>query len=152
MQDTTPNAYLKTRVMTASPAELRLMLIEGSIKFANQARDGLERKDFESAYNGFTQCRAIIMELINGIRPEHDPELAERVRSLYLFIYKELFEASFDKDIPRLDKIIELLDYERETWVLLMEQIAREAGNAQAPADRAPAPDGTAPKPLSIQA
>jgi len=120
------NAYLRTKVMTASPAELRLLLLDGSIKFANQAREGLETKNFEMSYTGFTSCRNIVLELINGIRPEHDPELAERVRALYLFLYSELFESSFEKDIPRLDKVIELLEYERQTWALLMEKLAAE--------------------------
>lgn len=161
MQETTANAYLRTKVMTASPAELRLMLLEGSIRFARQASEGLEKKDFEGAYNGFTQCRAIIMELINSIRPEHDPELSERVRSLYLFLYKELFEASFDKDVARVGKVIELLEFERETWVLLMEQMAKEAAGgggtgtalkaAESPAVRPTGTDG-APSSLSIQA
>ena len=120
------NAYLRTKVMTASPAELRLLLLEGAIKFALQAREGLEKKDYERSYNGVTSCRNIILELINGIRPEHDPDLADRVRGLYLFIYQELVESSFGKDIPRLDKTIELITYERETWALLMEKLSKE--------------------------
>ncbi|USO00296.1 MAG: flagellar export chaperone FliS [Phycisphaeraceae bacterium] len=144
-----PNAYLRTKVMTASPAELRLMLLEGAVKFANQAREGLAAKNFEQCHNSFTSCRNIILELINGIRPEHDPELAERVRSLYLFLYKELFEASFEKDISKLDKVIELLDYERETWVLLMDKLAKDEGSTSAPVQ--PSQD-TPRAPLSIQA
>lgn len=120
------NAYLRTKVMTASPAELRLMLLDGAIKFAMQAKAGLESKDFEMSYTGFTSCRNIVLELINGIKPEHDPELAERVRALYLFLYSELFESSFEKDVPRLEKVIELLEYERQTWALLMEKLASE--------------------------
>lgn len=146
------NAYLRTKVMTASPAELRLMLLEGAVKFAMQAREGLEAKDYEKSYNGFTSCRNIIVELINGIRPEHDPELTGKVRALYLFIYKELFESSFDKDIPRLDKVIELLEYERETWVLLMDRLAAE-GQASAPAQTKPAQAVDEDRPsLSIEA
>lgn len=147
MHDSNANAYLRTKVMSASPAELRLMLLDGAIKFATQAREGLASRDFETAFNGFTQCRATILELVNGIRPEHDPELSERVRGLYLFMYKELFEASFEKDVARVDKVIDLLGYERETWVLLMEQIAREASaRPTAPI----AVDG--PRSLSVQA
>ncbi len=145
------NAYLRTKVMTASPAELRLMLLEGAVKFAMQAREGLEAKDYEKSYEGFTSCRNIIIELINGIRPEHDPELTGRVRALYLFIFKELFESSFEKNIPRLDKVIELLEYERETWVMLMEKLAEEEGRPSAP----PGPGGDTGgerKSLSIQA
>ena len=164
------NAYLRTKVMTASPAELRLLLLDGAIKFANQARAGLEAKDYEKSFEGFTSCRNIILELINGIRPEQDPELAERVRGLYLFIYQELVESSFGKDIGRLDKTIELIAYERETWSMLMEKLgaedaghpairpaAGEVGQASGPISR---PGGSVPNiagdggraPLSIQA
>jgi flagellar protein FliS len=135
------NAYLRTKVMTASPAELRLMLLEGSIKFALQARDGLEQKNYEQSYNGFSSCRNIVLELINGIKPEHDPELAEKVRGLYLFLYSELVQASFDKDIARLDKVIELLEYERETWEKLMEKLSAE--ESKHPAIQRPQPAAT---------
>lgn len=148
MHESNANAYLRTRVMTASPAELRLMLLEGSLKFARQAREGLSTKNYELAFNGFTSCRAIVLELINGIRPEHDPELAERVRSLYLYIYRELFESSHEKDVGRLDKVIDLLEFEHETWDLFMKKLAGDEGTPVRHADH---PGGERP-PLSIQA
>ena len=67
MSTATPNAYLQTRVLTASPADLRLMLLDGAIKFAGQARTGLEQKDYEATYNGISRCQAILMELINAL-------------------------------------------------------------------------------------
>ena len=56
-----PNAqaYLRTKVLTASPAELRLLLIDGAIRFAQTMRDGLEVKDHEKIYEGSSNCRAI---------------------------------------------------------------------------------------------
>ncbi len=122
------NAYLRTKVLTASPEELRLMLLDGAIKFAQQARDGLVSKDFERSYNGFTQCRAIITELIVTIRPEFDPELFGKVRGLYSFMFNELVEASRDKDQARVEGVIQLLQYERETWSLLIAKLASERG------------------------
>jgi len=120
------NAYLRTKVMTASPEELRLMLLDGAIKFARQGREGMEQKDYEASFNGLSQCRNIVLELITTIRPEFDPELSERVQSLYTFMYQELVEASFEKQPERIGRVIELLEYERETWVMLMERLARE--------------------------
>ena len=38
-------AYANNKIMTASPAELTLMLYEGAIKFANLAIVGIEEKD-----------------------------------------------------------------------------------------------------------
>ena len=43
------NAYAQNKVMTASPAELTLMLYEGAIKFCNIAVVAIEQKDFEKA-------------------------------------------------------------------------------------------------------
>ncbi|MCC5823117.1 MAG: flagellar export chaperone FliS [Phycisphaerales bacterium] len=122
----TTTAYLRSKVMSASPEELRLMLLDGALRFAHQARTGLESKNYELTYSGFSQCRAIVMELINTINASANPELGEKVRSLYAFFYSELITASFDRDIPRLDKVIELLEYERETWAMLMERLVEE--------------------------
>lgn len=130
------NAYLRTRVLTASPEELRLMLLDGAIKFARQGQDGLSRKDFEASYNGFTQCREIIIELLTSIKSEPNPELAEQVKSLYTFMYKHLVEGVHEKDLKKIDAVIELLEYERETWVLLMAQSARERTSPSADPSR----------------
>jgi len=125
------NAYLQTKVMSASPEELRLMLLDGAIKFAIQGRDGLVAKDYEQTYLGFSQCRPIVLELLNTIRDDQDPELASRVRGVYTFILSELIMGGHEKDVARINKVIELLEYERETWILLMEKLASEKGAAR---------------------
>ena len=81
------NEYLRTRVLTASPEELRLMLLDGAIKFTNQAREGLLNKNHEAVFNGLTSGRNIVTELLTTIRDEPNPTLAEQVRALYAFIY-----------------------------------------------------------------
>ncbi|MEQ8769807.1 MAG: flagellar export chaperone FliS [Phycisphaerales bacterium] len=148
----TTNAYLRTRVLTASPEELRLLLLEGALRFANQAKAGLESRDFEGAHAGFRQCRDIVLELLTTVKPEPDPELAERVRSLYTFMYSELVTASLEKDVEKLGKVIELLEYERETWVMLMDQLAKERGVSEPKPQAASPADGGERAPLSIQA
>lgn len=119
------NAYLRTKVLSATPEELRLMLLDGAIKFARQGRDGLARRDYEATFNGISQSRSIVLELMTSIRADTDPALADTVRALYGFMYKHLLEASFEKDLAKVDEVIELLEYERETWVMLMDQLAR---------------------------
>lgn len=143
---TNANAYLRTKVLTASPEELRLMLLDGAVKFLRQGRDGLARKDHEAAYDGFSKCRNIVLELINSVRPEVAPELCSRVTSLYTFIYTRLVEAGFERDLDKTDKVIELLEFERETWVLTMQKAAQERNTVAAPT-----PAGQ-PRPLCVQA
>ncbi len=120
------NAYLRTRVMSASPEELRLMLLDGAIKFAMQGRDALARKNFEGVFTGLSQCRDIVIELMTTIRDDLNAELAKNARAVYAFIYKQLVEGGHEKDDAKLANAIELLQYERETWVMLMQRLAEE--------------------------
>lgn len=126
MTSPTPNAYLKTQVMTASPAELRMLLIDGAIKFAEQGKVGMEANNFEQAYNGITQCQNIVMELINVLDHEQDPQLCQRLSGLYTFMYTQLMLASTEKDTAKIVEVLDLLRYERETWQMLMDQLAKE--------------------------
>jgi len=119
-----PNPYLRTKVMTAAPAELRLMLIDGAIKFLERAIQGLEDASPEAAFNGFTRCQEIVMELLNGLRPEQAPELCKRLAGLYTFMYTRLVTACMDRDVSVAREVLDLLRYERETWTMLMEQLA----------------------------
>lgn len=141
------NAYLRTRVLTATPEELRLMLLDGAIKFCRQGREALEKQQWEAAHNGVSQCRDIIFELMTTIREEFDPDLASKTKALYSFMYRTLVEGKFEKDLAKIDTVISLLEFERETWIMLMAKLAQERGQrpagAPAPAERAP---------LSIQA
>jgi flagellar protein FliS len=119
--------YLRTQVLSAPPEKLRLMLLDGAVKFARQGREGLAARDYERMYNGVSQSRDIVVELMTTVRDDVAPDLAEKVKALYGFLFRELSEVSVHKDVSRLDKIIELLEYERETWVLLMEELTKAA-------------------------
>ena len=156
------NAYLRTKVMGAKPEELRLLLIEGAVKFAIQAKTGLENKDYEASFNGFGQCRDIVTEQMTSVKSDEAPELAERIRSFYAFVYTELVDASFQRDIEKVTKVIELLEFEAETWRLACEKMKTERasdptlGGATPPAPTAAPAGYSAPDqaraPLSIQA
>jgi len=140
MTTSNANAYLRTKVMTASPAELRLLLIDGAIKFARQGREGLAAKDFEACYEGLSQAKSVILELINCLRPEVDPDLCAKLSSLYTFMYRRLLDATLEKDAAIVDEVISLLEYDRETWVMLMDQLGaeRRGGAAETTPDPTP--------------
>lgn len=125
--------YLATKVLTASPAELRRLLLEGAVRFCTQGRDGLAGKDFEAAFTGFTRTRAIIVELMTTMRSDvGDPSVVERLRALYGFMMARLLKASHEKSIEAANEVIGLLEFELETWVLLMSRMA-EGGPGQTP-------------------
>ena len=121
-------AYLKSKVLTASPAELRLLLLDGAIRFAEQARSAYETRDFERSYEGTTKCQAILTELMCSLRPEREPELCSRLAALYTYMYRRLVEASSNKSYTEVEEVIRLLRYERETWTMAM-TVAGKAAN-----------------------
>ena len=58
-----PSAYAQynnSKILTASPAELTLMLYEGAIKFCNIAIVAVEQKDIEKAHNNIIKTERII--------------------------------------------------------------------------------------------
>lgn len=118
-----PNPYLRTQVMTAAPEELRLLLFDGAIRFTQMARDGLADQNPERAYEGITRAQAILMELINSLRPEHDPELCQNLSALYTFMYARLVDAGTERDAAMVDEVLELLQFERHTWVMVMDKL-----------------------------
>ena len=71
-------AYQNNKILTASPADLTLMLYEGAIKFCNIAIVGCEKKDIEKAHNNIRKCDRIIEEF--QLTLDHLPE-AEAVGS-----------------------------------------------------------------------
>jgi flagellar protein FliS len=145
-----PNPYLKTRIMTASPEELRLMLYDGAIKFANQAKIALVKRDFETSYTALMRAQKIVLELSTSLNHTVAPELCEKLSALYTYIYRLLVEANMHRQIHQVDEAIELLQYERETWQMLMRQLADQKGAAGTPSASDTGAQQTAISSLSI--
>lgn len=134
--------------MTAPPEELHLMLYDGAIRFTRQAVEATRDKNWEQAFNGYHRTQKILLEMINALNYDVDAELCKRMASLYNFIYKKLVEASVERDAALGEEALGLLEYQRETWVLLINKLRQEQGRAtQTPAPRGPA-EASAPDPM----
>ena len=118
--------YLKTRVLTASPEQLQLMLYDGAIRFCEQARQAIENKEIEKKFHLLTRAENIVLELCKSMREELAPDTCSKMRALYLFCYEKLVMANMNKDMEPLDDALKVLRHMRETWVMLMEKIHAE--------------------------
>ena len=123
-------SYLRTKILTASPEELRLMLYEGAIKFCQQAKQAMTDRDIEASHNALMRAQKIVLELSTSLNHEVAPEICDRLSALYTFIYRRLVDANVNKDVKAIEESLKLLDYEKETWQLLMEQTATKDGKA----------------------
>ena len=122
-----PNAYLKTKVMTASPEELQLMLYDGAIRFCEQARAAVQNKEIEESYQLLIKAQKIVAELMSSMRDDLAPDTCANMRRLYVFCYDRLITANLEKNVELNDEALKVIRHIRETWIMLMEQLKTES-------------------------
>ncbi len=118
-----PNAYAaynNSKVMTASPAELTLMLYDGAIKFCNIAIVGIENKDIEKAHINIKKTERIIEEFLRTLDDKYP--VAKDFENVYTYLLRRLFEANCKKDKEILEEVLEHLRGMRDTWKEVMRQ------------------------------
>ncbi|QOV90265.1 flagellar export chaperone FliS [Humisphaera borealis] len=134
-------SYLRTRVLTATPEQLQMMLFDGALRFAEQGRIALLAKNWEQSYNNISRCQKIITEMISSLRHEVSPELCAKLAGLYNFAYRKLVEANIDHRVEDLDEAVSVLKYQRETWSMLLQQLGKDKAAKAAQGINMPAPD-----------
>lgn len=123
-----PGAYAQynnSKVLTASPAELTLMLYDGAIKFCNIAIVAIEQKDIAKAHNNIIKVENIIDYLRKTLDMKYP--VAQDFERMYVYIYDRLVEANAKKDKEILDELNMHLHSIRDTWKEVM-RINREKG------------------------
>ncbi|MBO6175301.1 MAG: flagellar export chaperone FliS [Lachnospira sp.] len=110
--------YNRNKVLTASPAELTLLLYEGAIKFCNIAIIGLEQNDMEKTHNNIVKVENIIEEFQATLN--HKYPVAEDFDKIYRYIYDLLIEANIKKDKELLERALDELRGMRDTWKEVM--------------------------------
>lgn len=125
-----PNAYAQynnSKILTASPAELTLMLYEGAIKFCNIAILAVEQKDIEKAHTNILKTERIIDYFRQTLDMSYG--VAEDFERVYSYLSQRLTEANVRKDKEILEEVAMHLRSMRDTWKEVM-KINREKGTA----------------------
>lgn len=118
-------AYENNKIMTASPAELTLMLYEGAIKFCNIAIVAVEKKDIEKAHNNIVKVQNIITEFQATL--DHKYPVAQDFDNVYGYLQQRLLEANVKKDTEILEEVLKHLRTMRDTWKEVMKQAGSKA-------------------------
>jgi flagellar protein FliS len=148
---TAQQQYLRTRVMTATPEQLQMMLYDGAIRFSEQARAALEAHDYEKSYNMISRVQKIITEMSCTLKRDVLPELCDKLTALYSYVYKKLIEANVQHSVEAIDEALELMRYQRETWALLLDQLGKQKAAVAAAKINLPGPDPRMEAGISMQ-
>jgi flagellar protein FliS len=143
--------YLRTRVLTATPEQLQMMLFDGAIRYGEQAKVALEGRNWENSHNLLTRMQKIIVELNGNLKHEVFPELCGKLAALYNYAYRKLIEANVKHRVDALEEALKVLRYQRDTWAMLLDQLAKKKAAAGANSLDMPAPDRRMEASISMQ-
>ena len=116
-----PNAYAQynnSKILTASPAELTLMLYDGAIKFCNIAIMGIEQNDINKAHTNIRKVERIIEEFRSTL--DRRFAVAEDFDRVYVYLLRRLLEANLKKDKEILEEVNTHLRSMRDNWKEVM--------------------------------
>lgn len=115
--------YNTNKILTASPAELTLMLYEGAIKFCNIAEMAIEKKDIQKANDNIVRVERIIDYLRQTLDMKYP--VAQDFENIYVYLSQRLVEANMKKDLEILKEINGHLHSVRDNW----KEVMKKAGH-----------------------
>ena len=132
------NQYLESAVINASPAKLRLMLLDRAVELARSVSESWRENPSAAGPNEQTLTLLdFLSELLSGITSDEAP-VCHQVADLYVFLAKHLIAAETSGDPTAIDEIRLVLETEAETWRMVVAAEVplhkRSPGNAAAPA------------------
>lgn len=119
-------AYQRQAVMTASPAQLVLMLYDGVLRFLAQARDGFAQADsprgIERIHHSLQRANNILAELQSNLDLEAGGDYAQNLDRLYEYYQRRLSEANLRKEQAPVAEVEKLVQQLRDAWAEMLSQ------------------------------
>ncbi len=115
-------AYRETRVKTASPGQLIVMLYDEAIKQLDAAvrymGDGPKPRpeNIERINAALGKAQDVVTELMASLDFEAGGEIAQNLFALYVWFGHEILEANIRKEPSRLTSVRTMLADLREAW------------------------------------
>lgn len=113
--------YLESVVRTASPAKLRLMLIERAVGISESLALTWRENPGQGPNEQSLKLFELLNELLRGVvgsKQGDGEEVCKQVSDLYVFLLKHLLLAEQNSDISAVEEIRAVLQVEAETWRL----------------------------------
>lgn len=122
--------YQNTRIMTASPAELTLMLYEGAIKFGNIAIVAMQNNEPATAHENVVKVEKIIQNFRDTLDRKYS--IWEDFEKVYAYLLRRCHEANIAKDPAIMEEVVKHLRSMRDNWKDVMKKVASDRNNLAA--------------------
>ncbi len=115
-------AYRETRVKTASPGQLVVMLYDEAIKQCDKAVDFLGQdskprpQDIEGINKALGKVQDVITELMASLDFDAGGDIAQNLFAIYVWFGREILEANIQKDAVRVKAVRTMLADLRGAW------------------------------------
>ena len=131
-----PNPYQQyraTKVGTASPVDLVVMLYQGVVRFTRAGIEATERGDVQASHKAFVRAQDIIAELIATLDHDRGGEVAKQLLALYDYAFRRLIEANCKKDVAPAREVIQIVRDLGMAWQELAARQRQATPNAAGP-------------------
>lgn len=122
--------YQNAKIMTASPAELTLMLYEGAVKFGNIAIVAMENKEPAKAHENVVKVESIIQNFRETLDKKYP--VWQDFENVYVYLLRRCHEANISKDPEIMEEVVKHLRSMRDNWKELVKNVSADKSNPQA--------------------
>ena len=127
------DSYTRTQILTASPQQLRGLVLKHAIQEAQRLKLFLEQGGGEQILSCGSRLRALVLELIPEQSTDIDPELLARLRSIGVYLYRRIGIACSQRDPKIAEEVIKLLSFEQETWEQVVDRLPGDSMESLSP-------------------
>jgi flagellar protein FliS len=119
--------YLESKVTTATPYQLHLMVIDGAMRHARAAQAAFEQKNPREARVRLAQSRQFVAEILSGLDEKEMAEVVVRLKAIFIFVLRNLVQADLQHDPQLVADSLSILEMHRDTWLALGERLKQES-------------------------
>lgn len=125
-------AYRKVDVETASQGKLIVMLFNGAIQRAEEAKRQLQKGRLEEVHKNLIRAQDILGELRGALNMKAG-EIASNLDRLYEYFQHLLIMANIRKETTPIDTCVDMMTQMRDTWQELFDQLSKDEPRPTAP-------------------
>ncbi len=108
--------YLETRVLSATPEQLVVILYDHLLTQLQRVRLAIEVGKDDVRISALERARTAVSELILTLDKDRGGAIASQLEGLYTFLLGELVDLGMHRDIPRLERLVAMIQELRDAF------------------------------------